>query len=540
MFIWEIISLIISASVSFAILYLKVPQESRQQMIALLLLALLIFVTRFVFSNIGGVSPKKFYRVFTLLLSSLMAQMLVLSSGGFYSPFLILIHLFTVGVSFIFNTTVAMTFLTLSAGLLFAEIKLDPTISAIFAKDIWSAILYFISFLVIVPISFLVARSYHLKDSLSKILTEHIQMGKLREESILSGLNELVFVTDLNLQILYVNSQAERELGVSSNVVLKQNIFSVLALKDSAGNPATAQALSVDQALTDKATRIVNDFYFYGKRRYKVTVQIKPIVDLSGKVIQVVFVITDAKLSNNTYQSHSNLDQAHHKYNAMFDDIRKTLLLNQSQELVAKIELLHKIEEDMLIATEIEDHPIKEASRLQDIALLCKQIVVTKRNFARSLKVPIIFYLPDNESESSFLSLVESNLTKSLIPISDFVVPGDFKWLQVMIDKILDICLLLSMSEPKPEIKVSLKRDQTSVYIEIKANSNLINEQNQKELFIEQFGDLGNNSGLRFGSGLEGYIIKMIKEQLDLPLETKIHHNPQSLAFNLTLSKKPH
>ncbi len=367
-------------------------------------------------------------------------------------------------------------------------------------------------------------------------------MGRIREESILSGLNELVIVTDLNLGVLYLNSQAEKELGVSTGLVLHHHIFSILSVRDVAGNPATSQSLSVDKALVDKATRIISDFYFYGKRRVKVSIQIKPILDLSGKVIQLVFVVTDAKFgSSSTYQSHMNLEQAHNKYNAMFDDLRKTLLLTQSQELVAKIELLHKIEEDLLIATELEDHPIKEVIRFQDVALLCKQVVVIKRNFARGLKVPIVFSLPDNEvSESSLLSLVESNATESMIPISDFTIPADFRWLTVMVEKLLDMSLLLSMSEPIPQIDVFLHRDSPNVYITILCRCSTINQKNVNELFIEHFGNLALNTGLRFGSGLEGYIIKMIKEQLNVPLEIKFYANPAQILFTIKLSKKPH
>lgn len=541
MLLWEIISLLLSSGLSLATIFLQIPSQRKQQIIAVLLVILLVFVSRTVFAN-SPLTKKRWFRVFALSFSSLLVQMLVISSGGMYSPFLPLIHFFTAGVSFIFNIAVALSFLALSAVLLFLDIQLDPNIHKFFLDDPWTAALLSISFLVMVPISFLIARSYHLKDSLSKILSEHIQMGRIREESILSGLNELVIVTDLNLGVLYLNSQAEKELGVSTGLVLHHHIFSILSVRDVAGNPATSQSLSVDKALVDKATRIISDFYFYGKRRVKVSIQIKPILDLSGKVIQLVFVVTDAKFgSSSTYQSHMNLEQAHNKYNAMFDDLRKTLLLTQSQELVAKIELLHKIEEDLLIATELEDHPIKEVIRFQDVALLCKQVVVIKRNFARGLKVPIVFSLPDNEvSESSLLSLVESNATESMIPISDFTIPADFRWLTVMVEKLLDMSLLLSMSEPIPQIDVFLHRDSPNVYITILCRCSTINQKNVNELFIEHFGNLALNTGLRFGSGLEGYIIKMIKEQLNVPLEIKFYANPAQILFTIKLSKKPH
>jgi len=92
-------------------------------------------------------------------------------------------------------------------------------------------------------------------------------------------------------------------------------------------------------------------------------------------------VLTDASLTEKDLLSrHLNLEQPTTNI-SIFEDLQKTLVLTGSKDLISKVELLHKFEEDLLIATEIEDHPMKEHSSFQDAALLCKQIVVIQTEF---------------------------------------------------------------------------------------------------------------------------------------------------------------
>lgn len=539
MVFFEATTLLLAATLSFFTIYLKIPATTKEQMIAILLLISLVLITRVIFTN-SRIAKSSWFKLLTLFLSSALVQMLVVASGGLYSPFLILIHLVTIGLSFILSIASSLFFLLFSIVLLILDIRFDSAVENIFSQDQFSALLYVISFAIIVPVSFLVAKLYHLKDSVSKILTEYVQMGRIREESILSGLNELVFITDTDLSVLYINSQAEKELGTSTPAALRQHLLNILPLKDGNGGKINGKSLSVDQALIDKATRVVSNLYLYGRRKIKVSVLVRPIIDLAGKVTQIVFVVTDAKIGNGVgYGNHSNLEGAREKYNAMFEDIRKTLLLNQSQEMVAKIELMHKIEEDLLIATEIEDHSLKENVRFQDVAVLCKQVAVTKRSFARGLKIPINFSLPESEvNELSLLSLVESNASESVIPISDFMVPADFKWLKIMVEKIVDILLLLSVGETDSRVYITAGRDNTNAFIELTARCSVITAENRNELFLEHFGSLGESTNLRFGSGIEGYIINMIREQLEIPLAVNLRPSPPTLSFVITLSKK--
>jgi len=67
-----------------------------------------------------------------------------------------------------------------------------------------------------------------------------------------------------------------------------------------------------------------------------------------------------------------------------------------------------------------------------------------------------------------------------------------------------------------------------------------IDESDKSELFKENFGELGTTTYLRFGSGLEGFIIKSIQEQLGIPVNINFGTNPKRISFTIPLSKKPH
>ncbi len=77
----------------------------------------------------------------------------------------------------------------------------------------------------------LLAYRYHLKDTLSKLLREYIQIREEREESILKGLNELVVVTDKNLRIISSNEAARGIFRLSEEKIISQPLLAVFSLK---------------------------------------------------------------------------------------------------------------------------------------------------------------------------------------------------------------------------------------------------------------------------------------------------------------------
>lgn len=534
MFFIDLLAFFLSSLVALALIYYKAPTTVIQQGVALLLAVLLVISKRFAFSQ-SQVSSRIF-RFTMLTLSALFVQLLVISSGGFYSPFLILLHLYTLGTSFLLKIGSAISFLVLSLAVLIASTFLNQTLLSLFKQDPGSVILYLVSFMVIIPLAQFLMRTYHLKDTISKLLTEHIEIGEKREHSILQGLNELVLVTDINFKILSSNEAAEKALIVPGNII-GNNLLSVLHLKDENGDEATVASLSIDKVMEDRATHLVEGFYLETKlaKSLKVTIQISPVTNPEGQINQIVFVINDARATGR--QTHSSLDKARQQHSAILQNLMKAVKDAKLPIIEIQAVLLAKAEEDILLAQELEDHPFRKRVSYQDLAEVCQQVIAKKQAFAKLLQVRLQFSLPKEEiKEAVYLNLKQSNLPPQMLALSDFSVPMDAKWFVIILEKLVDISTLLVTGQQSPSVNLSIQR-QNSKIIEVFLTCMpvQVNQADSQELFKEYFGTLS-KTNLRFGSGLEGSIAKTLSTELNLPIEVQTVKN--TLIFKLKLSKE--
>lgn len=544
---WEPLSLFLASLITFFLIYFKSPLILFQQIIALLV-ALLLIPSRLVFTQ-QKQALQKLVRISLIFLSALLVQLLVLSSGGFYSPFLILFHLYTLGTSFLLNLPTAITFLTFSLLLLASSIIFDSRMSIIFREDPGTAVLYSISFLVIIPLAQFLIHTYHLKDTLlkiladhTKILTENIQIGQKREVSILRGLPELIIVTDDNLHILSVNEASEKVLGLSESSLSGLFLIDTLPLKDQAGNLINLESLSISDILSDKVTRIVKGFYLFTKdgQSQAVLIQVRPITDSQGKINQIVFMITQAHSTVGYEDEHFDLEQTMMRYKRTLADLKKVFRLSSSPKLSQQIEILSHIEEDLMTAEELVDHPIREKEVYEDIAYLCKQIVSAKAEFANSLGVSLQFSPPQEAKESTILELKEQKAMTQTPFTSEYSITIDIKWFRLLIQKLLDLSCLLVAKTNQRRVELSVGLESSSTIDIMIATSCLINDHQKQDLFTKYYGSLGSLGFLKFGSGLEGFIAKEVAARLNIPIIVEVSHHPPWVRFVLKISRQPH
>lgn len=539
MFIAEPLSLTLASLIVFLLIYFKFQIVVFQQLIAFLIV-LLVVLTRFPFVLTGNIFSK-LLRLSLIALSGLLVQLLVISSGGFYSPFLILLYFYTLGASFLLNLHTAISFLVLSLILLVAATFFDQRMKMLFEEDPGSAILYFVSFIVIIPLAQFLMRTYHLKSVLSKILAEYVQIGQKREESILRGLSEVVLVTDGSLRILSVNEATERVVGKSQREFYGQPLLTTVLLRDENGNLATAKTLSIDSILTDKVSRIIKGFYFFTNdgRSSQVLIQARPITDSENKTKQIVFVITEALATSGYGGQHSDLDKTLLKYKTTITDIKKALNLVNSKTLVKRIEVLAHIEEDLITALEVEDHSVKEKISYEDMVFLLKQIFLDKKEFAQMLDVNLQLLIPEDAQEVALISLREQNIPQQILAESNFAVLIDTRWVRLLIQKLIDMAVLLSSGKEDARVELSVgTENKSSVFVSIVASCSIKEDQKQ-HLFLKYYGELESQTNLKFGSGLEGFLAKTIADKLNIPIVVTIDKSSSSLNFILRLTRKP-
>ena len=541
MFSLDWIVFFLSSAITLAAIYYKLKVQTLQQAVAVLLIILIFFLNKSIFSRTKKVMTTS-SRLALLFFSSLIIQLIILSTGGFFSPFLILLHLYFLGISFLLNLQSSVIFLIFSVIILIANIWLSQDLLTLFKADPFSFVLYFISFIVIIPLAQLLNHTYHIKDTISRLMSENLYQGKLREKSILSGLKELVLVTDKDLKILSVNRAAEQIVESVHDQIIGKQLLDVLPLQYKDGSKATIENLSIDQMLIDKTARIINDFVLVDKTntQTEVTIQINPITDLKKGIEQFVFVIKEGKFDASSVSIHKNLDQAHKKMEAIFEDFTKNLSKTPLNSINLKAQILRKIEEDILISQEIEDHPMTEVVSLLDIAEAAQEVVIKKQEFAKNLNVALQFMIPPEEMiEISRLKLKSQNIPlDKLSEISNFAAPIDPKWFALIVEKILDISILLASGQKNSQVQLLVSPESNNIiYISIVTTPIKIPQKSEGLLLTEYFGQLGESTNLRFGSGLEGFIAQTIATNLKLPLTVRSEKYPFNLTFMLQILK---
>lgn len=534
-FLLEAVALLLSSALSFALIFYKVSITSLQQIVAGTLIILIIVLDKFVLK--AAKSVNFVLRLFLLFLISLSLQALILSTGAFFSPFLILFHLFAIALSFLVDIRTATAYLIIAIFTLGATTLVDQKLKEVAKEDLGSVTLYILSFMVIIPLARFVAQRYHLKDALSKLLTQQLKVQK----DVFEGLSDMVIITDTSLKILSFNEATARGLRLSPSELTDRIFIEAVILKDEKDQVVNRDYLSISQILQDKTTRTIKSLQLYIRNTTipkKVNIQIRPTVNIDGKIDQVAFIISDATGLAKEEGGHKNIQDALLKYQAVLEDIQTQLNSKGLIDISKKTELFGKAENDILTAMEVQDHGLKPVVELKDTAQLLPRIILLETPFAKMLGVSLLFNIdPKYLSEAQKFVPPGSQFSPGIVTSPFFTIPIDSKWFDLLILKLLDLSILLVSGSKTPKVQVILNYDSAFVYISLLVNSDQVGENDNALFFTEYYGKLGINTSLRLGSGLEGYMVKTIAQSLGIPLKVKID---QSLViFSLMLSKKP-
>lgn len=530
----------LASATSFALVYFHFTITDLQKGVALLLVLLLVLYNHARSRSTHQFLAKIFNSLF-LYGSAVFVQLLVLSAGGFYSPFLILLHLYTLGASFLLSLSGGISFLIFSLVVLLASIKIDPALSKIFQDDPGTVLLYLASFSVIVPLSIAISRYYHLKGNLFNLLNKEFKLSNSRQETVLRGVQELVVVTDPNLNIVSLNEAAQKTFKVDPSAALHQPLLQTLHILNADHQPISVEILQAQRVLVDKASRIVDNLFISQGGQavpMPISIQISPVKDAENKVNQLLFVISDA--TSRRFGGHANLDIAYLKNKELIETLRHRLELAKMNMAVYEVDLFAKTEDDLFTAVELEDHPISPKPLYRDLAEICQEMVSSKNNFAASLGVQVHFLLPESDSsEWALLKLKEAHADPGLIGDSKFSSPIDVRWFRILVDKLLDLAILLGSSHPNSAVRLSISRQpQGLIEVAILTTYFPANPLMFKfEVFKEYYGSLVTSSNLSRGSGLEGFIVKMVADQLRLPILVESNQSLLQTSFKIQVGK---
>ncbi len=349
-------------------------------------------------------------------------------------------------------------------------------------------------------------------------------------------------VTNQQLQITSISESVIKLLKRAQEEIINKSIFESLPLKDKDGKQISAVDLPIRELSLDKATRIIKGFNLLSldQQLIPIVIQLKPILDSQMKVNQLVFIISDARLYGDSESTHFGLEQTLIKHKELIANIKKLISNNAPSEINKTISALDHTEEDLHIALEIEDHPIREKISFEDIAYLSQQALESRKSFAQDFNVSLHFIIPETEtSEQAWLKLKEENINQKVLGKSEFMVPVDQRWFKLLVQKLLDLGILLSSNNQPARVDLSVNRSANDLWIVIIIYCKGVESRQKDDLFIKHFGRLASIAGFTLSSGLEGFIAKSIAESLNIPLSVQIQENPHRVIISLKINKSP-
>ncbi len=243
------------------LLVFPIPLATIMQII-FTLIVVSIFSLRFVVFE-GDSKKPSLYKVLGLIPIVLLIQFLIFSTGGLSSVFLVASYLFTIGLSFLVSPQAGLTFITANTILLIIYTALDARSIDFFQREPAAAVLYLLSYIVLIPFSYFVAREYRVKDDWADVLKKQIEMFKTEEDEFLKNIDEAVVVADPNFKAMYFNENA-KDYCKDPNNIAGQLISNILKFKNSDGKVLDAgdflhDALDMRKTLTRANIMVTNN-----------------------------------------------------------------------------------------------------------------------------------------------------------------------------------------------------------------------------------------------------------------------------------------
>lgn len=529
---------IISTLINFGLIYFKLSSVFSQQIISVVLLFAVILLGKF-----NNVKQKQtpWQTSIAVLLSSFLVQILVISSGGLYSPLLIIIHIYTLGAIFLLNSKTPIFFLIFSLCILAAQLRYDPILAGTFLNDPWTAVIYGLSFLIIIPLALYLSHNYFMKDAFTKILKNYIKLQEQKESSILTALNDLVVVTDQNLSIVSVNVSVEKYLQIDKQDILGKKLFDVFTFKDLSGNSADTTSLSIDVALKDHASHFVEGFMLITEANIKpkpVLVQIRPLADSQGVISQIVIVMSEP-VAKREEHAHASISEAIKRKNLLLDAFARIQPGTTYDSVKANIGLVTHIEEDIFLSQELEDHAISEKPVLTDVVILSHQKVAESRALAAFLGISatVTFADPDAK-EAAYVKLHDSQTSDLDLSPSIYSLPLEKRFVGIILRKMLEIGMIVASSTPYKSIVLDASQDNDrKIYLKVSMPNPGVQESELNDLFELNNPIVGAKTRLASGSGMEGFLFKKLCTILNIPYQVQLSSNGAKIEIQIALDK---
>lgn len=503
------------------------------------LILLMIMIIRFGFPKINH-SSRNLVLFLVLFPAVLFIYLLVLSTGGFSSPFLILTHFFSIGLAFLISPQISIAYTLATMITIIFPLAYDQTTREFISQGSFVTILYLLAYLVLIPLSYILAREYKFREEWSKILEQEIATSNKQEEELLKNIKDPVFVLDNSLNLIYFNQAAMNLTGYSADILGKK-YFETFIFKDKDGRTLAPYQLPLNQTIELRTQSLVEDIQMTNKEARFLHIDLKLLPAIGSKGSLGIILIAEDRSTKDASaeRKKTTILLTLARFFSVLNSQRKQLQLisggNVSESLLGSLleqnRKLERLATDFIYTLRLESGEIGVISSLIDLGDLMQEIIFDQKQLAWQYGV-VLTHIPKAE----VIPLIPKGNLR--VPVKKMIFPsiytiGNTLWMKDSIDRILELIFFLSKKGDK--IEVDVRRLSGLVQISINTQINIPAE-GAVELFEKFYGKLSSLQVLSETSGFEGFIAKSLIARMGGNI--KVENRDQRLIFIITFGEK--
>ncbi len=430
----------------------------------------------------GAKAKDVLLKISGLFFLSLSIMLLVVATGGILSPLIIVLHITILALAFLLTFPIAMAFLFASLISIFAQYYLAFKAHTLIL-DPASLMIQLVSTAAVVPLSFIVARRYHLAGKIADALFAELYLSKNEEDVILESVDEGIITLDRELRIMRMNKIAQDISGFKNSEVLGKDFFEVFKLFDSGKKIIQKEQFPIKDFLR-KASSFKESGIFIARfegHLSEIDFKLSSLLGGNGKIDAFLFVFNEKKQSETFVAASSILENTLSRFKNQLININTD---KRTMHAYDDLETLYK-----LATGEIPGLLTK-----LDVGEAVRKIVKESEDLSREYHV----------------SLINSVPTTLPLPITT-----NAAIFEQAISKILELAIFIAAQSHEKFVTVSTGSSDENIFVSIKtATYENFPWNSASELLKPFFGTLSNNPHLSSASGLEGYLAEsLLKEK---------------------------
>jgi hypothetical protein len=221
---------------------------------------------------------------------------------------------------------------------------------------------------------------------------------------------------------------------------------------------------------------------------------------------------------------------------AVIEDLKSKLSAKGLLPERGMVELLSRMSQDFATINQLTHHLYEVKPGLIDIAQITERSVVVSTDFAQSLKVKLTYELKQqNQDKVNQLVPQGFNISAKDLTSPYFTSSVDIKWFDYLLQKLIDLSILLSSEKSGGVVQVSVTEySKTELLLIFQTSFTSLTEDLKNDLFIPFYGNIPLTT-LKLGSGVEGYLVKKLSEIMKLDLTVEILE--EGLRFKLMINR---